>query len=263
MRGKYIIEKAIKPDDKVLDIGGAFHPCHRANYIIDIAPYDFYGDMTKRAYPPDYTKCHFSEKTYIQRDICDREPFPFDDKYFDFVIASQVLEDIRDPIFVCSEIIRVGKKGYIETPSRYSEQTLRGRICEYSHHRWLVDYADNKLEFTHKPHKLHFNSSFYLLSPPKGFGINPRYGVIGFLWETDFDYAENCLLTEEEMATYLSSIHKSVLNIDDYFVPEDCIGEAFELIGPAKKVLSGKGAVPPENGFIRKLLSRVASRFRL
>ena len=263
MRGKYIIERAIKPDDKVLDIGGAFHPCHRADYIIDIVPYDFYGDMTKRAYPPGYEKCYFSEKTYIQRDICDREPFPFEDKYFDFVIASQVLEDIRDPVFVCSEIIRIGKRGYIETPSRYSEQTLRGRICEYSHHRWLVDYADNKLEFTYKPHKLHFNSRFYLLPPPKAFGINPKYEVIGFLWETQFDYRENCVLTEEDMSEYLSSIHGKVRGIEDYFVPESCIGEGFELVVSPKKVLPGTKAVPAIDGYVRNKLSGVASRFRL
>lgn len=263
MRGKYIIDQSIKLTDKVLDIGGAFHPCYRANYIMDIVPYNFYGDMKKRMYPPEYNECFFNEKTYIQRDICDRMPFPFDDKYFDFVIASQVLEDIRDPIFVCSEIVRIGKRGYVETPSRYLEQTLRGRICGYSHHRWLVEYSKNKIEFTHKAHMLHFDPFFYLLPPPKGFGINPKYEVIGFLWEESFDYAENCLPTEEEMAKYLHHIQYRVKEIHDYFVPESCIGEGFELVCSPQEILPGETAIPPKHSCLRKILSKVAGRLRL
>ncbi len=57
------------------------------------------------------------------RDICDHEPYPFGDQEFDFVICSQTLEDVRDPIWVCSEINRIGKAGYIEVPSRLEEQS--------------------------------------------------------------------------------------------------------------------------------------------
>jgi hypothetical protein len=32
------------------------------------------------------------------------------------VICSHTLEDIRDPLWVCSEMIRIGKAGYIELP---------------------------------------------------------------------------------------------------------------------------------------------------
>ena len=61
--------------------------------------------------------------TWIQRDICDREPYPFDDDELDFVICSHTLEDVRDPIWVCSEMARIAKAGYIEVPSRLEEQS--------------------------------------------------------------------------------------------------------------------------------------------
>src|SRR5690349_25177201 len=80
----------------------------------------------------------FSAKTWVQRDICDKAPFPFADKQFDFAICSHTLEDVRNPLWVCSEIIRVAKRGYIEVPSREWE-TCRGwerpNQAGLSHHR--------------------------------------------------------------------------------------------------------------------------------
>ena len=79
----------------------------------------------------------FTKDSWIVRDICAKEPFPFRDKELDFVVCSHTLEDIRDPLWVCSEIIRIGKAGYIEVPSRLWE-TCRGMepgIAGLSHHR--------------------------------------------------------------------------------------------------------------------------------
>ena len=53
----------------------------------------------------------FSADTWVQRDICDREPYPFEDEQFDFVVCSHTLEDVRDPIWVCDEMVRVAKRG--------------------------------------------------------------------------------------------------------------------------------------------------------
>jgi len=56
---------------------------------------------------------------------CDvnREPFPFPNQMFDFVVATHVLEHIRDPILFLSECVRVCKPGgviSVETPSERS-----------------------------------------------------------------------------------------------------------------------------------------------
>src|SRR5438105_14790259 len=108
----------IKPGDRVLDVGGWACPFNRADWILDSEPYEtrgFYGTIGLPA-SQGGDKEHFSKETWVQRDICEHHPWPFADKTFDFSICSHTLEDIRDPLFVCSELIRVSKAGYIEVP---------------------------------------------------------------------------------------------------------------------------------------------------
>lgn len=106
----------------VLDIGGWAHPFNRANYVMDAEPYEtrgYYNRTFARANPlPPLggTVEHFAPDTWIRRDICDKTPYPFADKSIDLVICSHTLEDIRDPLWVCSEMIRIGKAGYVEVP---------------------------------------------------------------------------------------------------------------------------------------------------
>jgi hypothetical protein len=160
-----MIMQRLKPSDVVLDIGGWAHPFNRANYVLDMAPYEtrgFYNRTFARnnPIPPIGGKIEmFTKESWIVRDICAKEPFPFRDKEFDFVVCSHTLEDIRDPLWVCSEIIRIGKAGYIEVPSRLWE-TCRGMepgIAGLSHHRWLIDIdpGANSIRFLQKLHRIH------------------------------------------------------------------------------------------------------------
>ena len=71
---------------------------------------------------------HFTAATWIRQDICGGR-WPFDDHFFDFAICSHTLEDVRDPLHVCAELMRVAKAGYIEVPSRVKETCL-------GHERW-------------------------------------------------------------------------------------------------------------------------------
>ncbi len=98
----------------------------------------------------------FSEASWVQTDICDRRPWPFADGQFDFSVCAQTLEDVRDPVWVCSELARVSRAGYVETPSRLEEQAIgvHGDWAGWTHHRWLVDRSDGGLVFVHKPHML-------------------------------------------------------------------------------------------------------------
>jgi hypothetical protein len=111
----------LSPADTVLDIGGWARPFNRANFVIDAEPYEtrgYYGPgLPAQGGPQEY----FSKQSWCQRDICSRVPYPFADKSIDFVICSHVLEDIRDPLWVCAEMVRIGKRGYIEVPSRVAE----------------------------------------------------------------------------------------------------------------------------------------------
>ena len=53
-----------------------------------------------------------------------RERLPFADGAFDFVYARHVVEDLYNPFLLLSEMNRVGRAGYIETPSP---------VCELNH----------------------------------------------------------------------------------------------------------------------------------
>lgn len=107
-----ILEK-IGPEDVVLDIGGWACPFNRANYVMDVQPYETRGFYRTIGLPASQGGAleHFSKDTWIRRDFCDREPYPFGDKSIDFVVCSHTLEDIRDPMWVCSEMVRIAKRG--------------------------------------------------------------------------------------------------------------------------------------------------------
>lgn len=148
------ILESLASSDLVLDIGGWHIPFNRANFVVDIMPYDTRGIGGHIG--PDLES--FSEETWIIHDLCSRKPLPFKNKEIDFVICSHVLEDIRDPIWVCSELMRVAKRGYIELPSRIVEQTIGVdgmNYAGYYHHRWLVDIEGNRITFRFKNHLIH------------------------------------------------------------------------------------------------------------
>src|SRR5215467_1770308 len=153
------ISSQIKPTDVVLDIGGWAQPFRRANFIMDAMPYEtrgWYSHLNMPAFVGTGEE-RFTRETWIQRDICDKEPFPFRDKSVDYVTCSHVLEDVRDPLWVCSEIIRIAKKGYIEVPSRIAESIInpKTRVVGASHHRWLVSISDKAIRFEMKYHLIH------------------------------------------------------------------------------------------------------------
>lgn len=163
--------KQLAGDGLVLDIGGWADPLPRADYVVDVCPYETRGIgyhgignwPRGRVFPDPQPGERFSKRTWILHDICSTNPFPFPDKMFDFVVCSHTLEDIRDPIHVCAEIVRIGKAGYIETPSRLWEQTRRlsGMVGE-GHHRWMVEMGDNHVRFLMKPHFLHTEKKYFV-----------------------------------------------------------------------------------------------------
>lgn len=188
------------PDDAVvLDIGGWGKPLPRADWVMDLMPYDTRGLYGYETHDPE----RFTAATWIQRDICDREPFPFADKSVDFVICSHTLEDIRDPIWVCQEMQRIGRAGYIETPSRLEEQTygVQGPWVGWSHHRWLVEERHGALEFTFKHHIICGRQSDHL---PEGFldAVGPEERALQLWWTDSFECSERVLVDADELDAY-------------------------------------------------------------
>ncbi len=192
---------------KVIDIGGASEPLKRADYLVDIVPYEKI--HFKHAKGPG--EIRFNKDRFIQQDICDKKPLPFEDKFFDFSYCSHVLEDIRDPLSVCSELIRISKAGYIEVPSRIYETTFGieiKKLAGAAHHRWVVDTENNKLRFTFK--YLYIHSSSVNKNKKKKYKRNEQEMLLKILWKENFEYYENWLNSGKEIFEYY--LNKKISN---------------------------------------------------
>lgn len=187
----------IAPGDVVVDIGGWACPFNRANYIIDAEPFETRGYYATFGGKPSQGGGveHFSRERWIVRDVCSHEPYPFADKSVDFVICSHTLEDVRDPLRVCEEMIRIAKRGYIEVPSRVWE-TCRGhespRTAGLSHHRWLIEIAGSRIEFLMKYHLIHSHWR-YSLPASVGASLSEAESVQWLFWDDRFEYGERTI----------------------------------------------------------------------
>jgi SAM-dependent methyltransferase len=149
------ILRRLSDDDVVLDVGGWAAPLNRADWILDLMPYETRGGLVAGGFGPGPER--FDASRWVQRDICDREPWPWPDDFFDFAVCVTTLEDIRDPVGVCQELSRVAKAGYIEVPTVYAEllHWWEGPYLGHEHHRWLCEIERGELVVMHKPHSIH------------------------------------------------------------------------------------------------------------
>jgi Methyltransferase domain len=196
------IEAIAGEDQLVLDVGGWASPLARADWVIDLMPYETRGLYGKAA--PDAER--FSADTWVQADVCDREPWPFADGQFDFSVCSQTLEDLRDPVWVCSELTRVSRAGYVETPSRLEEQAvgLHGNWAGWTHHRWLVEHEGDELVFVHKPHMLSARPEL-CLTRGQWESLTPEQRVVSVFWEGTLPASERVFTVPEELDAYLAA----------------------------------------------------------
>lgn len=237
----------IQPGDLVLDVGGGIKPLSRANYVLDFLSWEQRRHVAlwlAQVWPQP----HFSKDTWVQWDICSREPWPFKDKQFDFVLCKGTLEDLRDPVWVCQEMMRVGKSGYLETPNRIIESLPgieRSRYCGYSHHHWLCELTGKGIQFTFKHAQLHGYSRFHLTVGPEWnrsrrdhhwsesleflhhlFAIvnrwfreiNSKYATIGMFWDNRFECREKVLVDKGEVEADLMAFKKRCRTIPDLWV---------------------------------------------
>ena len=213
------LQDLIKSNDLVLDVGGWHSPLNRADYIIDIMPYasrNKGGAILPRVWPDE----RFTSSTFLQMDICGPNSWPFADKQFDFVVCSHTLEDVRDPIFVCKELNRVAKAGYIEVPSRLVESTKgveRPFYCGYYHHRWLCEVGENSISFMFKPAMLHAYRKFHFRKPFYQ-KINPELDAVWFFWQGSFDYREKIIIDRDQVQKDLSDFKTKTAQLGNLFL---------------------------------------------
>jgi SAM-dependent methyltransferase len=117
----------VPKDALVLEVGSGGNPYARANVLLDA-----YESTRERHWVP-----LVSDRPTVLGFV---ENLPFRDGAFDFVIASHVLEHSPDPERFLSELQRVARAGYIETPEAFME-----RVNPYHDHRLEVTVRNNRM----------------------------------------------------------------------------------------------------------------------
>jgi hypothetical protein len=98
------IEHICNDKTKVLELGPGLAPFSKATHFCG------WDQGSQKIDSNQHTVCDFS----IQK-------LPYADKEFDFIYCRHVLEDLYNPFLLVEEMSRVGKAGYIETPSPAAE----------------------------------------------------------------------------------------------------------------------------------------------
>ena len=117
---------------KALDIGSGGEPFPYATFLLER-----HLNPTKHRYCDVVT----NGKPLI---IADIQNLPFSDNCIDFIYCSHVLEHIDCPIQACEEIMRVGRRGYIETPT-FGKDALFSWARNM--HKWYLISVRNTLCF--------------------------------------------------------------------------------------------------------------------
>ncbi len=98
----------IRKSDRVLEVGSGNRPYIRSDVLCD----KYFGGQDERGGPI------LVDRPFV---VCDVTALPFADNSFDYVICTHVAEHVDEPEKVFEELMRVSKRGYIETPNRYCE----------------------------------------------------------------------------------------------------------------------------------------------
>jgi len=108
-------------DWKILDIGCGYTANKFATTICDVQDLSHF----------------YKDKNFVK---LDSKKLPFEDNYFDFVIASHVLEHVEDYKFFINELERVSSKGYIELPTKLEDNLVFENKRD---HLWQMDFDDD------------------------------------------------------------------------------------------------------------------------
>ncbi|MBI5865099.1 MAG: class I SAM-dependent methyltransferase [Planctomycetes bacterium] len=114
----------IAPGAAVLDIGSGGDPFPKATVLLD----RFTGKTQHR-----HAELVRDGRRFVEADII---AMPFADREFEFVYCAHVLEHVDDPLAACREIMRVGRRGYIETPTLGKDMLFAWNVAHM--HKWHV-----------------------------------------------------------------------------------------------------------------------------
>lgn len=159
-------------------------------------------------------------KDFIDVDL-DKQKIPFANKEFDFTYCRHVLEDIQKPDDALSEIIRVSKHFFIETPSPLVEITKGVDSRSYSnlytgyiHHRFII-WSDFEKETVYILPKYGFIENALFISDTIRKKINYILNKYPVYWNTYFINRSNntkiVFFNHFDEKEYCNLIHTAII----------------------------------------------------
>ena len=186
---KSFVEKKLSsnPNWNILDIGCGYGANNYANVVCDIQ------DLSK----------YYPNKKFVK---LIENKLPFKDKEFDFVIASHVMEHVKDIEYFIKELERVSKNGYIELPTMLEDNLV---FENKKDHLWHMDFDDVDLKILISKKIQYFEPILSVSSIKKLNKIFRKSFVLELLWENNINYEINKHLNEKyEKISILSLLKK-------------------------------------------------------
>ena len=151
---------------KILDIGCGYSAHKNASVVCDIQ------DLSNV----------YKEKNFVK---LTSNILPFRDKEFDFVIASHVIEHVKDVELFIKELQRVSSKGYIELPTKLEDNLV---FENKKDHIWHMEFDDDKNQLIISK-KTQFLEPVLTVSSAKKFLKYFRQSlVLELFWENSIEF---------------------------------------------------------------------------
>ena len=165
---KQYIDKLLKNNLnwKILDIGCGYTAHENATVICDVQ------DLSS----------FYKDKNFVK---LDGNVLPFKDNEFDFVIASHVIEHVKDVKTFINELSRISSKGYIELPTILEDNLV---FENKKDHIWHMEFddIDNKLIISEK---IQYLEPVITVSTSKKFSKIFRQSlVLELYWEDNIEF---------------------------------------------------------------------------
>lgn len=202
--------KNISNADLVLEIGPGATPHPRSDVFLE-KKYDTEEELIAQSGHVGILQTEKKIVYYVG------DTFPFEDKKFDYVICSHVLEHVMNPEIFIKEIMRVGKKGYIEFPTIYYEY-----LYNFPEHLNFLVYNENTIKWYSKE-KSSLNDFdgiqvFYRETLKRGFNNlineNDTIFIHGFEWFDKIEFIEASTIDELLFYEEVVRILKDPKNLD-------------------------------------------------
>ena len=125
---------------------------------------------------------YYKEKNFVK---LTSNILPFKDKEFDFVIASHVIEHVKDVEIFIKELQRVSSKGYIELPTILEDNLV---FENKNDHLWHMEFDDDKNQLIISK-KIQFLEPILTVSSSKKFLKYFRQSlVLELFWENSIEF---------------------------------------------------------------------------